>query len=93
MARLGIVARREGVRELADPGREVAEGREDATHRGERTVRVDWLLEEGVVAPDVAMNEPVLGNLGFERRSSSAFRGARGIGRGRPRGTPDLPRS
>ena len=60
VARLRPVARRECVREARDPAREVAHRGEHATHRRQRPVRIDRLLEPGVGRCDVAVGQPLV---------------------------------
>ena len=81
-----VVARRERVGEPADPAGEVADGRPDAAHRGERAVAVDGLLQPGVGAADVA-GRPQLGRDRVGVEGGAAGRAARAAGRGPRRRT------
>ena len=65
---LRVIAGRIGIGEERNPPDQVTDRGEDATHRRERPIPVDRLLEVGPVAPEVAEREAVRRNLLAEIR-------------------------
>ena len=81
VAALGVVPRREGVGELADPAGEVADRAEDPAHRRERAVRVERHRLPPAAAPDVPDGQPLrrdLRRLEDGRRHARAARAGAG---------------
>ena len=60
MGVVGIVPRREGVDEAGHPAGQVPDRGEDAAHRREGAVRIDRLLEPGIVTADVAERQAIV---------------------------------